>query len=203
MTFNFNFKCDKCECFQQRNLVALNKIFNENIINVITSFERCCKCEQMLELEHKYSKEEYKNYRTGKKQLHCILHHFDSNYTRLTNLKQKKQYFKDIINESTHMQYSNSCKKLMIKFINETRHIKIIEAYKAYWFLNYDVDVIKRFWYDEDEEFHHHGVRQYSTYKNLLRTILEIYFTNKTTCHCNQEYFDNKEICKYLKCVFE
>ena len=56
MTFNFNFKCDKCECFKQRNLIALNKIFNENIINIIASFERCRKCEQMLELENTYKK---------------------------------------------------------------------------------------------------------------------------------------------------
>ena len=201
MTFNFNFKCDKCEGFKQRNLIALNTFFNENIINIIASFERCRKCEEMLGLENTYNKEEFNNYSTGKKQLHCILHHFDSKYRRLTNLKQKQQYFKDIINEYT--LYSNGCKKLMIKFINDTKHIQLIEAYKAYWFLNYDVDVIKCFWYEEDEEFHHHGVRQYSTYKSLLRTILEIYFTNKTACHCNQAYFNSEEICNYLKCVFE
>ena len=90
----------------------------------------------------------------------------------------------------------------MIKFINDTKHIHLIEAYKAYWFLNYDVDVIKCFWYDEDDEFHHHGVRQHSTYKSLLRTILEIYFTNKTAEHCNQAYFSSDEICNYLKSVF-
>ena len=90
----------------------------------------------------------------------------------------------------------------MIKFINDTKHIQLIEAYKSYWFLNYDVDVIKRFWYDEDEEFHHQVVRQYSTYRSLIRTILVIYFTNKTTCYFNQPYFKIEEIYNYLKCVF-
>ena len=108
-----------------------------------------------------------------KKQLHCILHHFDFNYHERTNFKDKKQYFKDIINENT--KYSNGGKKIMIKFINETKHIKLIEKYKEHWFLDYDVDVIKRFCYNENEEFYHHVVREFAIYKDILMTIFEIY----------------------------
>ena len=200
-TFNFDFECNMCKYVKKRSSIAINKIFDVYIVNIITSFDCCWKCKQMYELENKYNKEEYESFSIGKKQLHCILHHFDFNYKELTNLKQKKQYFKGIINE--YNEYSNGCKKLMIKFINDTKHIQLIEAYKSYWFLNYDVDVIKRFWYDEDEEFHHQVVRQYSTYKSLIRTILVIYFTNKTTYHFNQPYFNIEEIYKYRKCVFE
>ena len=90
----------------------------------------------------------------------------------------------------------------MIKFINETKHIKLIEKYKEHWFLDYDVDVIKRFWYNENEEFYHHVVREFAIYKDILMTIFEVYFKNKTTYHCNQQYFNDKEIFKYLKSVF-
>ena len=200
MTFNFKFECDTCKFVKQRSSKALNRMFDGNIIKIITSFDCCFKCKEMYELESKYSKKEYENFNVGKKQLHCVLHHFDFNYKERTNLKHKKQYFKDIINEDT--KYSKGGKQLMIKFINDTKHIKLIETYKEHWLLNYDVDVIKRFWYDEDEEFYHDVARQVARYKDILLSIFKIYFKNKTTYHFNQPYFNDKEIFKYLKSVF-
>ena len=90
----------------------------------------------------------------------------------------------------------------MINFINDTKHIRLIETYKEHWLLNYDVDVIKRFWYDEDEEFYHDVARQVARYKDILLSIFKIYFKNKTDYHFNQSYFNEKEIFKYLKTVF-
>ena len=115
-TFNFNFEYDMCKFVKQRSSKALHKIFDGHIINIITSFDCCWTCKRMYELENMYSKKEHENFSTGKEKLNCILHTFDFNYKELTNLKQKKQYFKDITNEDT--QSNNGCKKLMIKFIN-------------------------------------------------------------------------------------
>ena len=70
MTFNFKFECDMCKFRKQRSSKALNRIFDGNIIKSITSFDCCFKCKEMYELESKYSKKEYDNFRIGKKQLH-------------------------------------------------------------------------------------------------------------------------------------
>ena len=133
----------------------------------------------MYELADKHNKEEYKKSSTGMKQLHCIVHHYDFNYKELTSLKHKKQYFQDMIPDYTH--YNDGCNKLMLKFSHDTKHIKPIEEYKSSWFLNYDVDVIKRFWYEEEEASHHHVVRRCGSYKHILKALLKICCNTKTT----------------------
>ena len=68
------------------------------------------------------------------KQIHSILINFDNGYKKLTNLKDKKNYLKNSISKS-NCRY----KSVFSKFVNETQYVRMIEKYKEFWLLDYDV----------------------------------------------------------------
>ena len=97
-TFNFNFKCQYCVSYKDRRKVILNQLFDGNITSNILSYTTCYLCHKMHEYEKEYTTKPLTS--KGHRQIHCILNHFDSGYTKLTNLKDKKNYLKYIIDKS-------------------------------------------------------------------------------------------------------
>ena len=95
------------------------------------------------------------------KQIHCILNHFDSGYKKLTNVRDKKKYLKDIIGKS-NCKY----KPLFSKFVNETQYVRMIEKYKEFWLLDYCVKHL-RVSYD----FKHSVSRYRNQYEQTISTI--------------------------------
>ena len=100
-TFNFNFKCKYCISYKSRREVILNQLFDENITSNILSYTTCYFCHEMHGYEKEYKKLIKLNYRKVEhRQIHCILNHFDSGYKKLTNLKDKKNCLKDIVEKT-------------------------------------------------------------------------------------------------------
>ena len=107
-TFNFNFECKYCISYRSRRKEIFNELFDEHITNNILPYISCAFCNDTHEYEKEY-KEKYDdtnklilpNYRKIEhRQIHCILNHFDNGHKKLTNLKDKKNYLKDIVDKS-------------------------------------------------------------------------------------------------------
>ena len=148
-TFNFDFKCKYCISYKNRRQEILNEVFDGNTTNNILSFTTCVFCHNMNEYEKEY-KEKYDdtnklilpNYkRVEHRQIHCILHHFSTGYNKLTNLKDTKNYLKDMIDKST-----TGLKPLLKKFVNEARNIKMIDDYRMFWLLDYYIYYLHDEW---------------------------------------------------------
>ena len=87
------------------------------------------------------------NYRrTEHRQVHCILNHFDNGYKKLTSLKDKTKYLKDIIDKSKCDR-----KPLCKKFLNDTENIKMIDEYRMFWLLDYNIYYLSEKWDFEGE----------------------------------------------------
>ena len=103
-TFNFSFKCKYCISYKSRREVILHQLFDENISSNILSYTSCYHCHKMYEYEKEYDYENrliLPNYkRVEHRQIHCILNHFDNGYKKLTNLTDKKNCLKDMIDNS-------------------------------------------------------------------------------------------------------
>ena len=141
-TFNFNFKCNYCINYKSRREVILNQLFDENITSNILSYSTFYFCHQMYVREKEYKEKCHDtnklilpNYRRVEhRQIHCILNHFDSGYKKLTHLKDKKNYLKDIVDKS-----KSELKPLYTKFLNDTKNIKMIDEYRMFWLLDYNI----------------------------------------------------------------
>ena len=198
-TFNFNFKCKYCINYKSRRNEILNELFDDNITKNILSFTTCYHCHKMYEYEKEYdytSKLVLPNYRrTEHRQVHCILNHFDNGYKKLTNLKDKKNYLKDIIDKS-----KTELKPLLKKFLNDTEKIKMIDEYRMFWLLDYNIYYLYGKWDFEGETYKYKN--KYEEYIcNIMVAILFLYFQKQVGLY--KKYFDLKAIYNYLCDIFE
>ena len=148
-TFNFNFECKYCISYRNRRKEIFNEIFDGNITDNILPYISCAFCNDMHEYETEY-KEKYDdttkqiipNYRKIEhRQIHCILNHFDNGYKKLTNLKDKKNYLKNIVEQTNCVP-----RPLYKKFLNETENIKMIDEYRMFLLLDYKICYLWNKW---------------------------------------------------------
>ena len=133
-TCNFNFKCKYCISHKNRREALLNQLFDENITNNILSYTTCYHCHKMHEYDYPNTLILPIYKRVDHRQIHCILNHLDNRYKKLTNLKDKKNYLKDVIDKS-----KGQLTPLLKKFVNETGNIKMIDEYRMVWLLDYNI----------------------------------------------------------------
>ena len=202
-TFNFNFECKYCISYKSRREIILNELFDGNITNNILSYTTCNFCHKMHECEKEYDGTHddyrfilYPNYkRVEHRQIHCILNHFDNGYKKLTNLKDKKNYLKDIVDKS-----KTELKPLLKKFLNESRNIKMIDEYRMFWLLDYNIFYLYDKWDFEGETYKYRS--QYEeTICRIMVSILFLYFQKQVGLY--RKYFDLKAIYEYLNDIFE
>ena len=136
--FNFNFKCNFCISYKNRREVALNELFDEDTTKNILSYTTCYHCHKMHEYEKEYDYENkliLPNYqRVEHRQIHCILNRFDNGYKKLTNLKDKKNCLKDMTDKS-----KSPLAPLLKKFVNDPENIKMMDEYRMFWLLDYNI----------------------------------------------------------------
>ena len=202
-TFNFNFKCKYCATYKGRREVILNQLFDGNITNNILSYTTCVFCHKMHEYEKEYDEKHgdyrlivYPNYKKVEhRQIHCILKHFDNGYNKLTNLKDKKNYLKDIVDKS-----KSELKPLYKKFLNDTENIKMIDEYRMFWLLDYNIYYLYGKWDFEGETYKYRN--QYEEHIcDIMIDILFLYFQSQVGLY--RKYFDLKAIYEYLCDIFE
>ena len=128
------------------------------------------------------------------KQIHCILSHFDNGYKKLTNLKDKKNYLKNIIDKS-YYRY----KALFKKFMNETQYVRMIEKYKEFWLLNYDVKHL-RVSYDFKHSVYQYRNQYEQTISRIMLLIFYEYFQSQVGLYRN--YFNFDALWRYLYNIF-
>ena len=183
--------------YKRRRQEIFNEVFDENITNNILSFTTCIFCHNMYEYE-----KEYKGYmsincyeRIEHRQVHCILKHFDNGYNKLTNLKDKKNYLKNIIDKS-----KTNLKPLLKKFVNETRNIKMIDEYKMFWLLDYNIYYLHDKWDFYGETYNYRNKIEEPIYFIMI-AILFICCQSQVGLYKN--YFNFKGIYDYLSDIFE
>ena len=129
------------------------------------------------------------------RQIHCILNHFDNGYKKLTNLKDKKNYLKDIVDKS-----KTELKPLLKKFLNESRNIKMIDEYRMFWLLDYNIFYLYDKW-DFEGETYKYGNKYEETICRIMVSILFLYFQKQVGLY--RKYFDLEAIYEYLNDIFE
>ena len=202
-TFNFNFECKYCISYKGRRQEILNELFDGNITDNILPYISCAFCNDM----HKYEKEydgtnddyRFKLYpqykRVEHRQIHCILNHFDNGYKKLTNLKDKKNYLKDIVDKS-----KTELKPLLKKFLNENRNIKMIDEYRMFWLLDYNIYYLHDEWDFEGETLKYRNQYEEPMWE-IMVAILFLYFQSQVVLY--RKYFDLEAIYEYLCDIFE
>ena len=184
-------------------MVILNQLFDGNITNNILSYTTCAFCHKMHEHEKEYAEKYgdhrlivHPNYkRVEHRQIHCILNHFDNGYNKLTNLKDKKNYLKDIVDKS-----KSELKPLYKKFLNDTKNIKMIDEYRMFWLLDYNIYYLYGKWDFEGETCKYRN--KYEEYIcDIMVDILFLYFQSQAGLY--RKYFDLKAIYEYLRDIFE
>ena len=202
-TFNFNFECKYCISYKSRRKEILNELFDGNITDNILSYTTCNFCHKMHEYEKEYEEEYgdhrlfvHPNYkRVEHRQIRCILNHFDNGYKKLTNLKDKKNYLKDIVDKS-----KTELKPLLKKFLDESRNIKMIDEYRMFWLLDYNIFYLYDKWDFEGETCKYRN--QYEeTICRIMIVILFLYFQKQVGLY--RKYFDLEAIYEYLNDIFE
>ena len=128
-----------CKGHRQRKAEALNDIFTEDITNKITSFLSCHKCVEMHECEIEYQKLRYKDFTKTEKQIHYLINVSSNQYNKLTTLKDKKAYLKQIVDKS-----ESNMKPIIKKYINESHHIYTIDRLLGF-LMNGKIDIFARF----------------------------------------------------------
>ena len=202
-TFNFNFKCQYCINYKDRRGVILNQLFDGNITSNILSYTTCTFCHKMHGYEKGY-REEYDdtnklilpNYRRVEhRQIHCILNHFDSGYKKLTNLKEKKNYLKDIVDATNCVP-----RPLYKKFLNETKNIKMIDEYRMFWLSDYNIYYLYDKW-----DFEGESCKYRNQYENTISNIMISFFYHYLTRQVGlyRKYFNFDDIYDYLCDIFE
>ena len=202
-TFNFNFECKHCISYNSRRQEILNELFDDNITNNILSYTTCNFCHKMHGCEKEYDENngDYRlivnpNYkRLEHRQIHCILNHFDNGYKKLRNLKDKKNYLKDIIEKS-----KTELEPLLKKFLNESRNIKMIDEYRMFWLLDYNIFYLYDKWDFEGETYKYRNQFEEPICR-IMVAILFLYFQKQVGLY--RKYFDLKAIYEYLCDIFE
>ena len=202
-TFNFNFDCKYCISYKSRREIILNQLFDDNIANNILSYTTCNFCHKMHECEKEYdgTNDDYRfklypQYKRAEhRQIHCILNHFDNGYKKLTNLKDKKNYLKDIVEKS-----KTELKPLLKKFLNESRNIKMIDEYRMFWLLDYNIFYLYDKWDFEGETYKYRNQYEEPIFQIMI-AILFLYFQSQVGLY--RKYFDLKAIYEYLCDIFE
>ena len=155
---------------------------------------------------HEYEKEYKENYddtnklipsnykRVEHRQIHCILNHFDNGYKKLTNLKDKKNYLKDIIDKS-----KTELKPLLKKFLNERGKINMIDEYLMFWLLDYNIYYLYDKWDFEGETYKYRNKYE-EPICEIMIAIFFIYFQKQVGLY--RKYFDFKAIYDYLNVIF-
>ena len=196
-TFNFNFKCKYCISYNSRRNEILNHLFDGNITNNILSFTTCIFCHKMYEYEKEYDDtNKLSNYykRVEHRQIHCILKHFDNGYKKLTSLIDKKNYLKDIIDKS-----KTELKPLLKKFLNERGKINMIDEYRMFWLLDYNIYYLYDKWDFEGETYEYRNKYKEPIWV-IMVAIFNIYFQKQVGLY--RKYFDFKAIYDYLCDIF-
>ena len=192
-TFNFNFECNYCISYRGRRKDILNELFNKNIANNISSYVSCAFCNDMHEYEKEYATKTLKT--IEHKQIHCILTHFDNGYKKLTNLKYKKNYLKDIVEQTNCVP-----KPLYKKFLTETENINMIDEYRMFWLLDHNICYLFNKW-----DFYGVTCKYRNTYEEqiskIMISLLYHYCTRQVGLY--RRYFNFDAIYEYLCDIFE
>ena len=81
-----------------------------------------------------YNQDKYNKLCKAEKQVHCRFILFDKSYQKLENKKERKEYWKRIIERSFLCDHTS--KLVMKKFINDTNLFIIFESYRRNFILN-------------------------------------------------------------------
>ena len=192
-TFNFNFECKHCISYKSRRKEILNELFDGNITDNILSYTTCAFCHKMHEYEKEYATKPLKT--IEHKQIHCILNHFDNGYKKLTNLNDKKNYLKDIIDKS-YIRY----KPLFKKFVNGTQYVRMIEKYKEFWLLDYEIKHLRVSYDFKNSDYRYRNQYELSI-STIMLTIFYQYFKKQIGLYEN--YFNIGALWRYLSNIFD
>ena len=130
----------------------------------------------------------------GHRQIHCILNHFDSGYTKLADLKDKKNCLKDIVDKSNHIS-----RPLYKKFLNETKNTKMIDECKMFWLLDYNISYLNDKWDFRNEKYNYRN-----QHEDKIINLMILFFYNYFTKHVGlyRKYFNFGDVYDYLSDVF-
>ena len=191
-TFNFDFKCNVCRIGRKNRFMAFANKFDMYIENKIETFICCNQCDEMYNYEKIYNDVEFNKLNKIEKQINFIFTYLDNEYHKLKNYNDKKIYLKNIMKNSK----SEMIKPLMTKFLNNRRHICMIEHFKSYFIEN----KLRIFYYLFDEEMETGSVSFRNLYDEPLIFILEDFIK----CYVRhlikplEKYFDVEEIKAYI-----